>query len=94
MEEETRIKEKVETDMEEENKNIVATTTTKTRWETKTHQYGNAKIAVQHTEESAFDRSVGLTTRTTRITSPTVDPTTQIIGETNTKIKIKIKILQ
>ena len=49
MEEETRIKEKVETDMEEENRNIVAMMTMKTRWGTKTHQCGNAKIAVQDT---------------------------------------------
>ena len=46
MEEETQTKEKVETDMEEENKNTVATTTMKTQGGMKILQNGDAKNVV------------------------------------------------
>ena len=46
MEEETQTKEKVETDMEEENINTVGTMTTKIREVIITHPYGNARIVM------------------------------------------------
>ena len=87
MEEETRIKEKVETDMEEEKPSTVATTTMKIHVGIKIHRNEIAKIVVVITVAVVQDHWVGSTTRKTlKINSKTK----RVAG----KIKIKIKTSQ
>ena len=81
MEEETQTKEKVETDMEEENKNTVATTTMKTRGGMIILQNGNAKIVVHIIQEGATNRWDGSMTQKTL----KLNITKRVVGETKIK---------